>query len=541
MKILITESIAEESVQYLRDRGYEVEEYLGHSQEEIEQYIKGFDAIIVRSATKINETLLDNADCLKAVGRAGTGIDNIDVKACTEHGVIALNTPTANNMAAGELAVGHAFSIFRNLCTANEGVHHGDFRRGNWVGIELEGKTAGIIGLGRIGSIVSRKLKGVGMNVIAYDPYVPQEKFDKLGVARCKTLDELLPQCDLITLHTPKTKETYGILSKEQLYKCKRGVRIVNAARGGLVNEQDLADALAEGQVAAAAIDVFDKEPSYNKAPGEQEYDNVLLHAPHCYITPHLGASTVEATAKVGQGIVELIDGALKGELVAAINMPQFSGSIEDIKPYCSLAEKIGRMYFQAEATPITKVEVRYRGELAESTGTGIITLSLMMGLLKGMGNDHVSYVNAQECMAETGIEVIETKTESIQKYNNLINVKFVTEDGRELKINGTVFGPDTEVIVSFFGYEMNCPLSDTVLALKNNDVPGVIGRIATVLGSHNINIASMHWGRKNQDGSDNPHAQAFVAIDQPVSKEIIDELSKAEGVLKVSLLELAD
>jgi D-3-phosphoglycerate dehydrogenase len=174
MKILITESIAEESVQYLRDRGYEVEEYLGHSQEEIEQYIKGFDAIIVRSATKINEALLNNADCLKAVGRAGTGIDNIDVKACTEHGVIALNTPTANNMAAGELAVGHAFSIFRNLCTANEGVHNGDFRRGNWVGIELEGKTAGVIGLGRIGSIVSRKLKGVGMNVVAYDPYVPQ-------------------------------------------------------------------------------------------------------------------------------------------------------------------------------------------------------------------------------------------------------------------------------------------------------------------------------------------------------------------------------
>ncbi len=439
-----------------------------------------------------------------------------------------------------DFAVGHAFSIFRNLCTANEGVHHGDFRRGNWVGIELEGKTAGVIGLGRIGSIVSRKLKGVGMNVIAYDPYVPQEKFDKLGVTRCKTLDELLPQCDLITLHTPKTKETYGILSKEQLYKCKRGVRIVNAARGGLVNEQDLADALAEGQVAAAAIDVFDKEPSYNKAPGEQEFDNVLLHAPNCYITPHLGASTVEATAKVGQGIVELIDGALKGELVAAINMPQFSGSIEDIKPYCSLAEKIGLMYYQAEATPISKVEVRYRGELAESTGTGIITLSLMMGLLRGMGNDHVSYVNAKECMDESGIEVIETKTESIQKYNNLINVKFITEDGRELKINGTVFEPNTEVIVSFFGYEMNCPLSSTVLALKNNDVPGVIGRIATILGKHDINIVSMHWGRKNQDGSDNPHAQAFVAVEQPISKEIIEELKAAEGVLRVSLLELS-
>ena len=539
MKILITESIAEDSVQYLRDRGYEVEEYLGHSQEEIEQHIAGFDAIIVRSATKINETLLNNATCLKAVGRAGTGIDNIDVKACTEHGVIALNTPTANNMAAGELAVAQAFAIFRNTIQANEGVHNDDFRRGNWVGVELEGKTVGVIGLGRIGSIVSRKLKGVGMTVIAYDPYVATEKFDKLGVRRCQTLDELLAEADLITLHTPKTKETYNMLSKEQLYKCKRGVRIVNCARGGLVNEQDLADALAEGQVAAAAIDVFDKEPSYNKQPGEQNFENVLLHAPHCIITPHLGASTVEANAKVGQGIVELIDGALKGELVAAINMPQFSGSVEEIKPYCSLAEKIGLMYFQAEAAPINKVEVRYRGELAENSGTGIITLSLMMGLLKGMGNDHVSYVNAQECIDECGIQVVETKTESIQRYNNLINVKFFTEDGRELKINGTVFGPDTEVIVSFFGYEMNCPLSSTVLAIKNNDVPGVIGRITTILGKHNINIASLHWGRKNQDGSDNPHAQAFVAIEQPVSQKIMDELASAEGVLRVSLLEL--
>ena len=538
-KILITESISENAVKYMQDKGFEVEEYLGHTQEEIENHIAGYDALIVRSATKVGESLLAKADKLKVVGRAGTGIDNIDVNACTAKGVIAINTPTANNMAAGELAVGHAFSIFRNLCEANEGVHNGDFRRGNWVGIELEGKTVGIIGLGRIGSIVARKLKGVGMTAIAYDPYIPIEKFDKLGVRRCETLDELLAEADLITLHTPKTKETINIIAKEQLYKCKRGVRIVNAARGGLVNEQDLADALAEGQVAAAAIDVFDKEPSYNKQPGEQNFENVLLHAPHCIITPHLGASTVEATAKVGQGIVELIDGALKGELVAAINMPQFSGSVEEIKPYCSLAEKIGLMYFQAEAAPIKKVEVRYRGELAENSGTGIITLSLMMGLLKGMGNDHVSYVNAQECIDECGIQVVETKTESIQKYNNLINVKFDTEDGRELKINGTVFGPDTEVIVSFFGYEMNCPLSSTVLAIKNNDVPGVIGRIATILGKHDINIASMHWGRKNQDGSDNPHAQAFVAVEQPISEEIINELASAEGVLRVSLLEL--
>lgn len=535
-KILITESISENAVKYMQDKGFEVEEYLGHTQEEIEDHIAGYDALIVRSATKVGESLLAKADKLKVVGRAGTGIDNIDVNACTAKGVIAINTPTANNMAAGELAVGHAFSIFRNLCEANEGVHNGDFRRGNWVGIELEGKTVGIIGLGRIGSIVARKLKGIGMTAIAYDPYIPLEKFDKLGVRRCETLDELLAEADLITLHTPKTKETINIIAKEQLYKCKRGVRIVNAARGGLVNEQDLADALAEGQVAAAAIDVFDKEPSYNRAPGEQDFDNVLLHAPHCYITPHLGASTVEATEKVGSGIAELVSEALAGGLVAALNMPEVSGDISEIKPYCNLAEKIGRMYFQAEATPITKAAVTYRGQLAAQS-TEIITLSLMMGLLKGMGNDHVSYVNAQENIDECGIEIEENKIEAIKRYNNLISVTFFTEDGRELKIDGTIFEPDTEVIVSFFGYEMNCPLSDTVLAIKNEDKPGVIGRIATILGKHNINIESMHWGRKyiNQHA----HAQAFVAVEQPVSEKVVKELEAADGVLKVSVLEL--
>jgi len=536
-KILITESISENAVQYLRDRGFDVEEYLGHSQEEIEDHIAGFNALIVRSATKVGPSLLEKADCLKVVGRAGTGIDNIDVKACTEKGVIAINTPTANNMAAAELAVGHAFSIFRNLCEANEGVHHDDFRRGNWVGIELEGKTVGIIGLGRIGSIVARKLKGIGMTAIAYDPYIPIDKFTKLGVERCETLDALLERADLITLHTPKTKETYNMLTKEQLYKCKRGVRIVNAARGGLINEQDLADALSDGQVAAAAVDVFDKEPSYNKAPGEQNFDNVLLHAPHCYITPHLGASTVEATEKVGSGIAELVSEALDGGLVAAINMPPVTGDIEKIKPYCSLAEKIGRMYFQAEAAPINKVRVTYRGALTKQS-TEVVTLSLMMGILKGMGNDHVSYVNVKENIDECGIEVEESKYEEIMKYNNLINVVFCTEDGRELKINGTVFEPSTEVIVSFFGYEMNCPLSDTVLAIKNEDKPGVIGRIATILGKYNLNICTLHWGRK--DGEHNGHAQAFVAVDQPVTGKIVDELKNADGVLKVSVLELS-
>lgn len=535
MKILVTESIAKDAIAYLVDQGFEVEEYLGHKQEEIEQYIKGFDGLIVRSATKVNETLLGNADLLKVVGRAGNGIDNIDVNACTAHGVIAVNTPEANTMAAGELAVAHAFAVFRNLCAANDGVHNDDFRRGNWIGNELEGKTAGIIGLGRIGSIVARKLKGIGMDVIAYDPHIPQEKFDNVGVRRCKELDDLLAEADLITLHTPKTKETYNILAKEQLYKCKKGVRIVNAARGGLVNEADLAEALTSGQVAGAAIDVFDVEPSYNKEPGTQQFENVLLHAPNCTITPHLGASTREANHNVGAKVTELVAQALKGELVAAINMPSFTGNMAAIKPYISLAEKLGKLYYQAEPSPIKKVEVVYRGALAQQE-TGIITLSLLKGLLEGMGNSHVTYVNVRDGVENCGIEVIESKSTQIQKYDNLINVIFTTDDGRELDLNGTVFGQDTEVIVSFFGYEMNFPFANTIIAMQNNDVPGVIGKIATLLGSHNINIASMHWGRK--DGDESGKAQAFVAVEQPVSQEIIDELKKVDGINRISLLE---
>ncbi len=536
MKILITESIAEEFVTDLRNQGFEVEEYLGHTQEEIEGHIKGCDALIVRSATKVNEELLNNADCLKVVGRAGTGIDNINVPACTEHGVIALNTPTANNMAAGELAVAHAFAIFRNLCDANNGVHTGDFRRGNWIGVELEGKTAGVIGLGRIGSIVSRKLKGIGMNVVAYDPYVPSEKFEKLGVTRCETLDDLLKVVDLITMHTPKTKETYNMIAKEQLYKCKRGVRIVNAARGGLVNEQDLADALAEGQVAAAAIDVFDVEPSYNKKPGEQEFDNVLIHAPHCYITPHLGASTVEATYNVGSQVADLVARALKGEMVAALNMPAIEGDINAIRPYCNLAEKMGKMYYQTEKSPVKRMEICYAGGIANQN-MEIVTMSLLVGILKGMGVDSVSYVNVKECVEEFGIKVSEKYEQDAKKYSNLVTVTFHNDDGKDLVLAGTVFEPDTEVLVSFYGYEMNCILSNTVLAIKNDDVPGVIGRIATTLGRRNINISSLHWGRKDT-GKATAYAQAFVAVEQPVTDKIIKEIEACEGVRKVSLID---
>jgi len=533
MKILIVEKIAADSVMYLRDKGFEVDEKYGLSQSEIEDIVDPYDGLIVRSVTQVNRSLIARAGNLKVVGRAGNGIDNIDVKACTERGIIALNTPEANIMAAGELAVALAFAIFRNVCYADRCVHNDDFRRGNLLGNELEGKTVGIIGLGRIGSIVARKLKGIGMDVIAYDPYIPQENFDRVQAKRCTKLDELLAAADLITIHTPKNKETYNMIDAPELAKCKKGVRMVNAARGGLYNEAALAAALKSGHVAAAGIDVFDKEPSYDKLPGEQNFKNPLLDLPNCVITPHLGASSHEANVNVGVAVTELVARALEGDLVAAINMPRVSGNMAALRPYISLAEKLGKIYFQAEKVPVKRIEVEYRGELAKQE-TGIVTLSALKGFLSALSPDRISFVNVRQAVEERGVEVIESKSTQIKRYDNLISVTFVTEDNRELCVSGTVFGVDTEVLVTFFGYHMNFELAPNVLAMQNEDVPGIIGKVASILGEKKINIASMHWGRKPNSGK----AQSFISVDQPVTADIIDRLTAVPGVLRVSQLD---
>jgi D-3-phosphoglycerate dehydrogenase len=535
MRILITEKIAADSVQYLKDRGFEVDEKLGLSQAEIEDIVEPYDGLIVRSVTKVNKDLVSRATNMKVVGRAGNGTDNIDVNACTEKGIIAVNTPEANIMAAGELAVGLAFAVFRNICYANEASRRDDFRRAQMIGNELEGKTVGIIGLGRIGSIVARKLKGIGMDVVAYDPYIPTEKFERVGAKKCCTLDDLLVVSDLITFHTPKTKETYNMLDAEGLKKCKKGVRIVNAARGGLVNEEALADALKSGQVAAAGVDVFDKEPSYDKLPGEQNFKHPLLELPNFVCTPHLGASSHEANHNVGTAVTELVAKALEGELVAAINMPTCSGNMAILKPYASLCEKLGRTYFQAEKTPVKRIEVCYCGELANQE-TGVLTLSVLKGFLSSVTPDRISFVNVRKAVEERGIEVMESKTTHIDRYNDLVSVTFCTEDDRKLTLSGTVFGLGTEVLVSFFGYQMNFELAPIVIAMQNEDVPGIIGKVASLLGDLDINIASMHWGRKPGSGK----AQSFIAIDQPVPEDRFEAFKKIPCVLRFTQLDFS-
>ena len=532
MKIIITERIAQDGVDYLLNQGFEVDCKFGIQRDDLLEIIGNYDAIIVRSVTQINEELLSKAPNLKVVGRAGNGIDNIDVKACTKRGIIAVNTPESNIMSAGELAIGLAFAIFRNIPQASYNAKVvGDFRRNRFNGIELDNKVCGIIGLGRIGSIVARKMIGINMKVVAYDPYVTDEKFAKLGVEKCEKLEDLLKVSDLITIHTPKTAETIDILNEKELAMCKKGVRIVNAARGGLVNEKALYDALVSGQVAAAAIDVFATEPNYEKTPENQDYENPLLTLDNVVVTPHLGASTAEANYNVGTCVSKLVAQALKGEMVAAVNMPPMKvADMNEIRPYIDLAEALGKIYYQTEKETVERIEITYAGALAEQD-TGVLSLSVLKGFLSVMSPENVNYVNAELILNSMGIKLVESKTSHLDKYTNLITVNFVTKKGNN-KVSGTVFAKDAVRIVDFNGYKMDFEPSKNVLAIQNDDKPGIIGKVGTVLGLASINISAMQWSSKEDK------AVSFVSIDKPASAEVLEALKNTEGVLKVSSIE---
>jgi D-3-phosphoglycerate dehydrogenase len=534
MRIIVTERIANEGINYLRERGFEVDTRFGISHAELLEIIESYDAIIVRSVTKVNKELIEKAANLKVAGRAGNGIDNIDVPSCTQKGIIVVNTPESNTMAAAELAIALAYCIFRLVPQAHWAAKNLDFRRNKFIGNELNEKVVGIIGLGRIGSIVARKLKGANMRVIAYDPYITDDTFKRNGVEKCSTLEELLRQSDLITIHTPKTTETYGMVGEEQIKICKKGVRIVNAARGGLINEKALYRAIQSGQVAAAGIDVLDPEPGYDKAPEEQTYQNPLLELDNVIITPHLGASTEEANHNVGTAITKLVADALQGEMVAAVNMPPLKSSdLIELKPYIDLAEMLGKIYYQAEKETVEKLEVVYCGDLADKE-TRVISLSVLKGFLDPIIREKVNYVNAGIIAENMGIELIESRSSHLDKYTNLITVKFYTKT-KQQSISGTIFAKEELRIIDFFGYKLDFEPTPYVIAIQNIDKPGIIGRIGTLLGANGINIAAMQWSR-NRRGE---KAVSFVSVDGEVSDEILTQLRQTEGVLKASMLKL--
>lgn len=532
MKVIVTDKVAEDGIKYLMEQGHEVDKKFGISHEELLEIIENYDAIIVRSATKVNKELLARAKKLKVAGRAGNGIDNIDVDECTKKGIAVVNTPHGNIMAAAELTIGLIFSVFRNIPQAHMAAKNKDFRRSKFVGKELNGKTAGVIGLGRIGSIVASKLKCLSMRVIAFDPYITDERLKKLGIERCNSLEELLKQSDLITLHVPKTAESKGLIGEKELKLCKEGVRIVNVARGGIIDEKALYNALKEGRVAAAALDVLEQEPSFNKKPEEQDYTNPLLQLENVVYTPHLGASTDEANFNVSYDVARLVDEVLKGGVVAAVNMPPINKEdLKELRPYVDLAGILGRIYYQAEKETVKKVEVICSGELADRE-TRVISLSALKGLLESSSVDTVNYVNAELIAESLGIELVESKSRHLDKYSNLITVKFIT-DKRELSVSGTVFAKEEIRIVDFFGYKLDFEPTPFVIAVQNLDKPGIIGQIGSILGASGINIAAMQWSRNRRGDK----AVAFVSVDGDVDKSVLELLRNIDGVLKVSKL----
>ena len=530
MKVLVAERIADDGIELLK-KNFNVDVKTGLSPDELKTIIPEYDGLIVRSATKVTQELFECADRLKVVGRAGTGVDNIDVPAATRKGVVVVNTPDGNSMAAAELAVGLIYSVFRSIPQAYAHTRDNDFRRNRIQGRELSGKVAGIIGLGRIGSLVAERLRASNMDIIAYDPYVAEERFRGLSVRRCEQLDELLEESDLITLHIAKTELTTNMIDAPQFAKMKKGVCIVNAARGGIVNEQALYDAINDGIVAGAALDVLQKEPNFDLPPERQDYKNPLLELENVIYVPHLGASTQEAQYNVGVQIAKTVADVLNGEMVPAVNTPSVStAQLAELRPYIDLAEKLGSIFFQVQTGVLRKVEVKSAGDLLEKD-TRVLTLAAIKGLMSPIVEDAVNFVNAESIAGARGITVSETKDANLEKYTNLITLTFTTDDDRVESISGTVFAKEEIRIVDFFGYKLDFEPTPNVIAIQNVDRPGIIGKIGTALGNEGYNIAAMQWSR-NRRGE---KAVAFISVDGLMTDNVLVKLRAIDGVIKAS------
>lgn len=533
MKILVAERISDIGIEFLK-KNSEVDIKLGISKEELHSILPQYEGLIVRSTVFVNKELLDNAPCLKVVGRAGNGTDNIDINEATRRGIIIVNTPDANSMSAAEHTIGLILSCARNIPEADSRIRRGDWRRNNLKGVELYKKTAGIIGLGRIGSIVSSRLKGFQMRVIAYDPYVSDERFRQLGVERMETLEELLAKSDFITIHTPKTSETVDMIGYDEFKKMKSTARIINCARGGIINEEALMWALDEGILEGAATDVLKVEPMYDLKEGEtQDYCNGLLDTKNLIITPHIGASTREAQDNVGIAVAREVVDALKGEIVEnAVNLPGLSKEDMDaIKPYMMLMEKMGRIYYQLTKNHADRIDITYNGQVAEYK-TRMLTLSYLRGFLSRITESNINYVNSYYVARDFGIDVVESTSNACENYASLIKVRVFS--GKDCTtFSGTVFGINDIRITEVAGYLIDVIPDNYLLLVNNKDKPGYVGRIGTLLGNAEINIATMKVSRNTRGDI----ALMAITVDDDIPEEIMESIRRMDGITQANLI----
>ena len=519
-KVLIADKMDPRAAAIFRGRGIVVDEKPGLSPDELNAIIGHYDGLAVRSSTKVNAAAMDaGLPRLKVIGRAGIGVDTIDVPAASARGIVVMNTPFGNSITTAEHAIAMLFALAREIPQADQSTQSGRWEKNRFMGVELSGKTLGLIGCGNIGSIVADRAHGLKMKVVAYDPFLSPERAIELGVDKVE-LDELLARADFITLHTPLTDQTRGILSREALAKTRKGVRIVNCARGGLIDEAALKDALDSGQVAGAALDVFAEEPAK---------DNALFGTPGLICTPHLGASTTEAQVNVAIQIAEqMSDYLLLGGISNAVNVPSLSAEeAPRLKPYMALAERLGRLIGQIAGTEIRSIDVEVEGAAAE-LNIKPITGAVLAGVMRTW-SDTVNMVNAPYLAKERGIAVREIRNEGEGDYHTLVAVTVGTDHGPK-RVEGTLFGNQAPRLVNIFGVPIEAELAGQMIYIVNNDQPGFIGALGTKLGENRINIATFGLGRRKEGGE----AVALVAVDDPITSEVADQLGALQGVKEV-------
>lgn len=525
-KVLISDPVDDACISVLKDEGYTVDKKTGLKEDQICEIIGEYHILIVRSGTQVTEKIIENGTNLKIIGRAGTGVDNIDLAAATRKGIIVMNTPGGNTVSTAEHAISMLMALARNIPQACAALREGTWDRKTYRGVELYGKTIGIIGLGKVGREVAVRLQGFSMNVIGYDPLVADDMIAKLNIESV-SLDELFRRSDYITIHTPLTDDTRDLLNADTLQKCKRGVRIVNCARGGIVNEQALLDTLNSGHVAGAALDVFNEEPPPADYP--------LLQHPKAVLTPHLGASTVEAQEKVAVQIAHQIADVLQERsLVGAVNISAAQFSIrDDHKPYLELAERIGRIAGQLMEGKPKSITFATGGEGLHGS-FDVLKSAMMRGVLSPRLDFPVNDVNAPYYAREMGIGLSDRKDDYTGNYSQLITVEYET-DKEKRRISGTVFGSNAIRIVQIDDYRVEIEPTGYMLLYLNIDRPGMLASVGSVLAKANINIAGLSLGRK----AIGEEALTIIDLDNDVPSSVVAEIAKIDGVINPKLVKV--
>ncbi len=523
-RVLVAEKIGRSGVDLLEEH-FDVELGLGWSREELAERIGEFDGILIRSATKLDAELIDRANRLRAVGRAGVGVDNVDVPAATKRGIVVANAPQSNVITAAEHTMALLLALARNVPQAHASLKSGAWERSKFSGIELYEKTLGILGFGRIGQLVAHRALGFGMRVVAYDPYVSAERYRSLGVEKAETSDEVYAAADFLTLHLPNTPDTEGWLDATALAKCRDGVRVLNVARGPLIVEADLQAALDSGKVGGAALDVFRSEPVT---------EHPLFAYPNVIVTPHLGASTAEATDRAGYQAAEQVIAALTGGVVtSAVNVPAIpSEDMEVLGPFVPLCQSLGRIAVElAQGSSIDRVQTEFLGRIAERD-TRLLSISALLGVLRGHTEEDVNEVNAPAMAQERGIQIEETKRTGLRDYSDMVRVTLRCGSS-SVRVAGTLLGRRNRAhLLEVWGQRFDVQLEDHITLFRYRDVPGMIGRVGATFGAHGVNIVSAAVGREPEDESraEGRLAAMTITTDLPVPREVVDEIVATDG-----------